>query len=189
MLGTHGDGSRTVPVSPVPLLHTSVSYEYDKLGRVVKETDALGQSATAEYDNLGNRIKTTDRSGVTTTYTYDGLGRMTSRSAGGQTETWTYNLMGLVSRMTDASGTTGYEYDGFGRLTKETHGSIIKTYTYDANGNRTAFELKNVTEVVWEETNAGGTAYIRGTDGILFSEQGSQKKFYMPNILGEFGRK
>ena len=162
--------------------HAQTSFAYDKQGRMIRQTDAQGQSETMEYDNLGNLLRKTDRSGKVTEYTYDGMGRMTSRSCSGLTERWEYNLLGLVSKMTDLSGTTQYEYDGFGELTKEIKGSIIKTYTYDESGNRASFLLKNGTatmlnaEYSFINANALHTLNANGAKTTYFYNSGRLSK-------------
>ncbi|MDQ2088185.1 RHS repeat domain-containing protein [Herbivorax sp. ANBcel31] len=42
--------------------------EYDEMVRLIKVTDALGNSTIYEYDDLGNMISQTDANGNTTTF-------------------------------------------------------------------------------------------------------------------------
>ena len=78
---------------------TEISYEYDPMNRLLKETDATGRytaytyndrdlvvtvkdyynhTTTHEYDGMGNRIQTTDPNGNVTRYQYDLVGRLAS---------------------------------------------------------------------------------------------------------------
>lgn len=50
--------------------------QYDELGRLITETDALNGTTRYVYDLTGNLVSLTDASGKTTTHLYDGLGRL-----------------------------------------------------------------------------------------------------------------
>ena len=51
-------------------------FEYDLLGRLIRDTDPFGNSLEFSYDSVGNIIKKKDQSGNVTEYTYDSLGRL-----------------------------------------------------------------------------------------------------------------
>lgn len=131
--------------------------EYDKLGRVVKSTDAEGYFETYGYDSLGNRTSYTNKLGGTFTYTYDHLGRMTSetlpvRSSNNNkvvVNRFEYDSRGNRTKMTEAQGIdeeriTEYGYDLLDRKVR-TYQSVylgnynvadaIETLVYDARGN------------------------------------------------------
>lgn len=57
---------------------TSTAYAYDGDGRLVKETDANGNSKTYAYDANGKVTVATDENGHATVRTYDWLGRSLS---------------------------------------------------------------------------------------------------------------
>ena len=131
--------------------HTT-SYTYNKLGQVVKETDAMGGVKTATYDYLGNVTGGQTKAGETIANTYNDwnlpvLQTVTSTNPDtGQTQTdtrsYTYDNLGRKTSATNETGTATYEYDDFGRLTKETDVTgAVKEYTYDENGNRLTFKL------------------------------------------------
>ncbi|MDD4689417.1 MAG: hypothetical protein PHE51_06690, partial [Eubacteriales bacterium] len=128
--------------------YSTVKYEYDNLGRVIKFTDALGMFETYTYDYAGNVLTKTDRDGTTITSTYNALGlplTMTS-SMGNKTISYTYDAFGNRLTMTDETGTTTYVYDNLLRLESETTSTgYTKTYTYDDNNNVLSFTLTDST--------------------------------------------
>ncbi len=52
-------------------------FEYDKLNRKIKETDANRNDTTVVYDAVDNVLSQSDKRGNTTTWTYDELNRAT----------------------------------------------------------------------------------------------------------------
>jgi len=131
--------------------------EYDKLGRVIKSTDAEGYFESYGYDSLGNRISYTNKLGGTFTYTYDHLGRMTSETLPVRSSNYNkivvnrfeYDSRGNRTKMTEAQGIdeeriTEYGYDLLDRRVR-TYQSVylgnynvadaIETSIYDARGN------------------------------------------------------
>jgi YD repeat-containing protein len=76
--------------------------------------------------------------GETTRYTYDFRDRQTSSTnALNQTTSTTYDAIGNVLSITDASGnTTRYVYDALNRKTAETNAlNLSRTFAYDAVGS------------------------------------------------------
>ena len=102
----------------------TVSYEYDALSRLTKETSAIGSVNRYAYNAAGLLERETNARKQDTEYTYDALGRIT--------------------RIKDEAGTIGYEYDAGGNVlavTEEKTGAdgqkVTETIrrTFDA-GNR-----------------------------------------------------
>ena len=118
-----------------------VTYQYDDLGRMICTTTPDGLTETTEYDYLGRVTTSTDKANRETEFSYDAFGNLLSKSIGEESVSYTYNLLGMPTSMTDSTGTTTYVYNPFGELTTETKGDIIKSYTYDNLGRRTAFEV------------------------------------------------
>ncbi|VWD13659.1 Rhs family protein [Burkholderia lata] len=131
--------------------------EYDKLGRVIKSTDAEGYFESYGYDSLGNRVSYTNKLGGTFVYTYDHLGRMTSETLPVRSATYNkivvnrfeYDSRGNRTKMIEAQGIdderiTEYGYDLLDRRVR-TYQSVylgnynvadaIETSIYDARGN------------------------------------------------------
>ncbi|MBO9713324.1 LysM peptidoglycan-binding domain-containing protein [Sphingomonas sp.] len=88
----------------------TTSFEYDRLGRVTKSTDALGNYEQYTLDAFGNRTTVRNKLGAITTNLFDRRGLLTSES-------------------TAVSGDYG---TGGGGVSSTT---IVNTYAYDARGN------------------------------------------------------
>ncbi|MGE5576810.1 MAG: hypothetical protein ACM3TT_06380 [Syntrophothermus sp.] len=100
------------------------SYQYDRLGNLVKVTDARGKVTIFSYDNLNRLVETqyTDSSRVSKGY--DAAGN-------------------LVNRTDQSWKVTAYEYDESNRLRKVTYGhdsTKVITHYYDLLGNRSRTE-------------------------------------------------
>jgi len=120
-------------------LNQATTYTYDAADRLMQMTYPEGATETYTYDPAGNRLSKTDAKGVTLTYGYDDVHRLTSISAPDLSIASTYDDVGNLDIMTDATGTTNYDFDELNRLKKITYpnGKIIN-YTYDAVGNITS---------------------------------------------------
>lgn len=132
-------------------LRYSLKSTYDALGRLLSESNALGQVATYAYDAVGNCITATESSGRRIkTMRYDHSNRLTQVEERGfdaivRTTHCTYDGKHNKTSEADAFGnTTRYSYDSFGHVL-ETHlpecldekGSkvapVVKA-TYDSGG-------------------------------------------------------
>ncbi|MGW2282473.1 DNRLRE domain-containing protein [Streptomyces sp. NPDC001770] len=100
----------------------TVSYAYDKLGRLLSYSDGAGNTATRAYDVLGQVVRTTDSAPSTVTYAYDAAGN--------------------VKALTDSvAGTFTGTYDADGTLVSENlPGGYDLAVTTDTAGNRTSRE-------------------------------------------------
>lgn len=78
------------------------SYAYDDFGRVIKTTNALGNSAYTTYDNSGNVLTSTDYAGNLTTYAYDNFDRLTGKSNNDGTVNYTYTADGKIAALPTA---------------------------------------------------------------------------------------
>ncbi len=146
-----------------------VRMSYDSRGNLETVTDARYLVTRYRYDGFGNRTQlsspdtgTTDFSfdtwgrptsenragGQAISYAYDALDRLASRSASGQTESFTYDQssngnagIGRLTALTDLSGSTAYQYSGAGELIGQQANIQGTTYSlawsYDAAGRRT----------------------------------------------------
>gem|GEM_PF-5880219 len=152
---------------------TYVSYEYDELGRMVKEfgrlRDAQGDryTSTMTYDYMGNVISSTNAEGVTQYMEYDALNRPIAECAvetcdvttgrTGPLATMTYFEGGDADsnlkeqntyRTDDTFATTKFEWDDGYRLTKITDPLLREQiYEYDDAGrliSETSVEGKKV---------------------------------------------
>ncbi|MCX8108335.1 MAG: hypothetical protein N3G20_05975, partial [Verrucomicrobiae bacterium] len=163
---------------------TVVQWQYDVLGRLVRETvtptNGTPEVVSYEYDAAGNCIKRTDSSG-TTTLTYDADSRLIS--AGTDRFFWDEN--GNLVRREGADGIETFEYDAFGRLTRFTSTSGETTsYVYDHHGNRVA-KVTSAGEVRYlvDEVNPTGLPQILAE----FTPSGSNLASYVygPWLISE----
>ncbi|MCL1872749.1 MAG: hypothetical protein FWF85_01355, partial [Clostridiales bacterium] len=89
------------PVAADKGLNFSFKYEYDGLGRKIKETNANGIISQYSYDALNNLLTTTVNNRLMETNTYDYLGNLlTTTDANSKTTTMTYNALNQVRRIT-----------------------------------------------------------------------------------------
>ncbi len=132
---------------------TSLSVEYDSLGRTTKVVD---DDSTVEYtyDSLGRLTSEKQGpnpmggSGKTFGYAYDAAGRMTSIGyPDGTTENRNRDAIGRVSSVAVAGGATlaSYQYAG-GRIPSLTlANNVVRTQTFDALLRATMVEYKQTT--------------------------------------------
>ncbi len=135
----------------------SITYTYDRYGRIIKETYEDGTTVSYAYDNSGNLATVTDsETGIKTTYYYD----LTDR------------LMKYVESSTNHSHSVEYTYDSKNNLKKqvETIDGVTYTtnYTYD-NGNRiTAIDCNGDNEhIVYD---AFGRITSKATNSTLVTQ-------------------
>src|SRR5579859_1042570 len=97
------------------------SYVFDGLGQKWQQASPDTGTTSFSYDGYGRLASMTRADGSQTTYGYDGVNRRTSISAGGLTQTFTYdsctNGTGRLCSAGDATGTTSYNYSPEGWLT------------------------------------------------------------------------
>ncbi|MGJ8639360.1 MAG: tandem-95 repeat protein [Opitutaceae bacterium] len=146
-------------------LIVTASYTYDEAGNRLTETDAEGQTTRFEYDNMGRRTQRTlaedqfetyaynawgeleartDFNGHVTSYTYDAMSRLLTERADADAFpsevgiTYTYDALGRIQTMVDATGTTTHVYDTRGNLLSKANAAGTLTYTYDNANNLTS---------------------------------------------------
>ncbi|MCY7418606.1 MAG: hypothetical protein LH650_08945, partial [Chloroflexi bacterium] len=131
---------------------------YDPLRRVSSVADPLGNETRVAYDPAGNVLSTTNALGETTRFSWDAAHQLLAMDYDDATPdvTFTYDLDGRRTSMTDGTGTTTYEYDARDRIVSVTDGAgdtvgqswdlrgaltglaypdgLSVTYTYDALG-------------------------------------------------------
>ena len=108
-------------------LANSVTYEYNKYGHLISETDANGNTTIYSYDSNGNCTQKTAPDGSVVEMTYDSQNRILTASA-------------VVDENTRC--TVRYEYDALGRLAHyiDEEGNVFTT-EYDSMGNDLAISL------------------------------------------------
>ena len=119
-------------------------YAYDAQGNLISATNALNRVTTlGAYDANGRPGSLTDPNGLVTTLSYDPRGRLISRSAGGETTSYSYDGVGNLTGVTLPGGAVyTYSYDAAHRLTRisDLMGNKL-VYTLDVAGNRTKEQL------------------------------------------------
>lgn len=126
---------------------STTSYQYDGLGRLVKEIDPSGNVTQYRVDAMGNRTAMIDAKNRETIYSYDQMDRLVSIEQKGVTPSavtrMTYDAVGnLLSVTNPENHTTVYEYDTLSRLKQvaQSLGQTVK-YFYD-NAGRVDYMVK-----------------------------------------------
>jgi RHS repeat-associated protein len=132
----------------------TVAYGYDEVGNHTSHTDALNRQTVYAYDALD---RLTGISGpVTAGYAYNGDGLRVSKTVGGATTRYTWDVLGLprvladgneyvwgyglVAQVTGAGTATYAHVDGLGsvRVVTDDLGAVVGTRQYDAFGGTRA---------------------------------------------------
>ena len=93
------------------------AFEYDLLGRLIKESDSLGKIISYAYDSKGNLTIKTDSKGDVINYAYDVLSRLIKKTyADGTTEEYRYDSKGNIIYAANQWIAYNLEYDVKGRL-------------------------------------------------------------------------
>ncbi|WP_254058600.1 RHS repeat-associated core domain-containing protein [Dyella sp. S184] len=155
-----GDHVATV-IDPRGLVTT---YTHDGLGLLWQQVSPDTGTTSYAYDSYGRRSSMTRADGVQTTYGYDGLNRMTSVSAGGLTQSFTYdnctNGLGRLCSDGDATGATSYSYTPEGWIAGR--GFTIGSTTYALGYSHDS--VGHVTTVNYPDGNQANYTY---TDGVV----------------------
>jgi RHS repeat-associated protein len=116
-----------------------MTFTYDVVNRLGRETDALNHEWVYAYDGVGNRTSLTDALGNTTIYNYDDANRLTGiiYPPPDSAVSFSYDWAGNRVAMSDAVGTTTWTYDELNRVVavNDPFGDTVG-YGYDAVGNR-----------------------------------------------------
>ncbi len=157
----------------------SVSYQYDDLGRLWKESEPYITSASQwneiEYDLYSRPIIQTAYTGKVTNISYSGL--TVTTDDGTQTKSITKNAMGFTTSVTDQGGTINYLYYGNGNLKQSDFNGTIVSTEQDGWGRRTkltdpsagvyTYAYNGFGEITNETTPKGSTTYSYSAIGKL----------------------
>lgn len=163
---------------------TSYAFAYDTEKRLTQVKNPLGQTWDYTYDAAGRLIREQDFDGRTVEYTYDAAGQLLARSNGGETVTFTRDILGRVTTHSDGTHTTTYTYDAAGNLHRSAnaHAEIVRehdlmgrilsettdgrqiTYAYDLLGRRTKRQTPSGVVSTWtyDQLNLPETLELAG---------------------------
>ena len=126
----------------------TTAWLYDEAtGLELKKTYADGSRISKTYDALNHLEALTKARGVVTTYTYAPLtGELVSVFHSDDTPGWefTYNQLGQMTYVRDASGIREFSYDAYGRTQQDTSFGIVESCLmeeYDAFGRSAGYRL------------------------------------------------
>jgi RHS repeat-associated protein len=133
--------------------------EYEpNFNRVTRIIDQLGNMATRRYDSRGNLLETIDPEGNSTTYTYNNVGLVTTtRDALGNVTAFEYDARGNLTAIIDPEGNrTSQSYDALGRL-------VVRT---DPRGQKTRFVYDTMDRIIKTTyPNGGSTQFTYDANG------------------------
>lgn len=141
----------------------STHYSYNGFGDVIQRQSPDTGNTSYSYDAAGRLLGEQRADGSVLSFTHDALNRLTSRSAGGLTETYTYDEgsygKGRLTRFTDASGGTDYTHNADGSLASQTtviHGHRYDTlWGYSPAGQLTAMRYPNGLQLFYAYDSVG----------------------------------
>lgn len=159
---------------------TSVNFEYDELGRVIREYGNYSVGTSYTYDDNGNIKTITDAEGHKTTLTYDALDRVVQSKnhlngltsfqydAGDQltkltdprskATTYAVDAFGQIwSQSSPDTGTTSFDYTAAGLLSSMTRADAkVTTYGYDGLGRLTSLTTDSGTQTLTYDSCTSG---------------------------------
>lgn len=158
--------------------------EYDDLGNIILDQDALGRTTVRRFDELGNKIY---EQGPDTShhfeYTYDAANRLVSErqvcvEGGCFTQTYRYDFFGNKVSSTDIYGhETSYQYDDLNRLIKTTLPACMSKFGAPIVTSSLEYDIAgNVTSLT--DFNGGitrKTYTIRGEPSLIVHPDGSSE--------------
>lgn len=122
------------------------NYTYNGFGNVTSRVSPDSGTTTYQYDGIGLLAGETRADGKVIQFASDSLERLTARTSGGVTETFTYdegaNGKGRMTRFNDATGQTSFTFNGAGQLLTQVNNIYGVPYTtswgYDSAGRLTS---------------------------------------------------
>ena len=141
-----------------------LTYDWDDLTRMTSRTLKLTAPFTTQYTYL----KGSNAGGETTL--------VAEIKNGGETLSYTYDQFGnIVSVSQNGTVVESYEYDGLNQLTKVTNGANVTEYAYDAGGNLTSVKLNGEVQATYGYTDAVWKDLLTSFNGqaITYDEIGN----------------
>ena len=127
------------------------SYTTNAFGDVLTQSSPDTGTTTFGYDSAGRLATEQRNNGLSIAYSHDALDRLQTRSAGGVTETFTYDEgafgVGRLTRLNDATGQTTFTFAADGQLAQQSRTIYSSTYTtgwsYDSAGRLSSMTYPN----------------------------------------------
>ena len=128
-------GNRTAYVNPK---NERMGFGFDRMNRLVAETNAIGQVTRLVYDAAGNLRQKINANGQTNYFSYNALNQLTSRVSGSESVSLWYDPNGNLTNMVDSLGTTRQTFDAMNRLVQvvDPFGQTVSNQ-YNLAGRRT----------------------------------------------------
>ncbi|MEG1725536.1 MAG: RHS repeat-associated core domain-containing protein [Anaerovoracaceae bacterium] len=151
----------------------TTKYTYDALGRLnIASSNQYKESW--QNDTNYNRTSRTGHTNAVTNYVL-GQGNRLNSTTGAEAKSFTYDILGNLTKKTGYGGNVDYTYDAFNLLKTVKTGSATTTYDYDV------FKLRS------RKSGSGGTVnYVYAPDGRILAESplstsqnGSLAKIYI----------
>lgn len=106
-------GNRTAYVNPK---NERMGFGFDRMNRLVAETNAIGHVTRLVYDAAGNLRQKINANGQTNYLSYNALNQLTNRVSGSESVSLWYDPNGNQTNMVDSLGTTRQTFDAMSRL-------------------------------------------------------------------------
>ena len=167
---------------------------YDDLSRLSSSTVSSGNSpvisTTYGYWNIDSTYTTTDVASLSSTFGNSGLSL-----------SYTYDVSGNITSVSDGTNTTTYSYDALGQLTEERNEAAGKawSYMYDAGGNllyKTEYDIVGSTLVVCDsisytygDSDWGDKLTALGNSQITYDTIGNPLSYKGMTLDWQMGRK
>jgi RHS repeat-associated protein len=144
-------------------------WQYNKLGQLVKHTDATGHITRYEYDSLGRLTKIIDDANNTTEYKYDRVGNLREiKDASGKIiEKKYYDTANRMIHKEDGlDHAYEYQYDGAGNIVSEKTPNVdTKTFVYDNENRLIEVHYPDLTEVIYSYDENGNLLTVTDSTG------------------------
>ena len=172
------------------------SYDYDGIGRLVREerTGADPYVVEYEYDAVGNLTRRVEDGTATafsydvngqllaagsTTFTYDGRGNRIERNDGGTVTTYVWDALNRLESVSGPGGDASYVYDAEGRRLARVTAAGEERYVVDE------LNPTGLTQVVEVQNDSGALVeYYALADDLLAGGTGSAPHYFHYDGLG-----
>ena len=144
------------------------TYQYNGFGQLIQSSSPDTGITSITLDGAGRVSAEARANGLTISYAWDALDRLTGRTSGGVSETFTFDEggygKGKLARLNDATGQTSYIYAADGQLLRQINTLYANVYTtqwaYDGAGRLTTMTYPSGMALDYGYDSAGRLARI-----------------------------